>query len=333
MVNVQIKLDAPPAGNYEYKVCGIEMVYINQGEFYLGDGASVFSFKKGNTSNPYLVTSEASIPFSSNGSDLWTIYPGQNTFTIPNLYPKGFNAFYCMKYEISQGQYSDFLNTITQDAFQNHYDATKLNDTRFTISGAWPLMMAAAPDRACNWLSIDDLTSYLDWSALSPITELEFEKICRGNSINFPVANECAWGGNQITDANTITPGTNGLPTETVDDVIATGTGLANYSNGGIIGPLRCGFAARSNATRFEAGASYYGAMEMGGNLWEKVVITQNTSGTAYTGVLGDGTLSVTGDANQSLWPAPGTAIGSGLRGGDYTNTAAYVRTSDRSTS
>ena len=68
----------------------------------------------------------------------------------------------------------------------------------------------------------------------------------------------------------------------------------------------------------------------MGGNAAERVVTTVNTTGTAFNGTLGDGTLTVTGDANQATWPSPTTAVGSGFRGGDYYNVAARVQTSDR---
>ena len=34
-------------------------------------------------------------------------------------------------------------------------------------------------DRACNFLNWNDLAAYLQWAALRPMTELEFEKICR----------------------------------------------------------------------------------------------------------------------------------------------------------
>ena len=47
---------------------------------------------------------------------------------------------------------------------------------------------------ACNWLSWADVAAYLDWSGLRPMTELEFEKACRGP--NAPVAGEYAWGSN-----------------------------------------------------------------------------------------------------------------------------------------
>ena len=69
---------------------------------------------------------------------------------------------------------------------------------------------------------------------------------------------------------------------------------------------------------------------EFGGNVWERVVTTSTPTGTAFNGTLGDGTLSVTGDANQATWPAPATAIGAGFKGGDYISNATVVRTSDR---
>jgi hypothetical protein len=95
--NIQIKLDAPPPGNYEYKVFGIEMVYVKQDVFYAGDGTSNFTFKTGATNNPYLISSEAAVDFNPGGTNLWSNYPGQSSFTLPAAYPKGYNSFYCMK--------------------------------------------------------------------------------------------------------------------------------------------------------------------------------------------------------------------------------------------
>ena len=47
-----------------------------------------------------------------------------------------------------------------------------------------------------------DGAAYADWSGLRPMTELEFEKACRGNQT--PVANEFAWGTASITAATGI---------------------------------------------------------------------------------------------------------------------------------
>jgi formylglycine-generating enzyme required for sulfatase activity len=340
-VTIKLKLDAPPLGNYQYKVFGVEMVYVPEGAFYAGDGASTQKFKIGNTDSSFLITGEAPLLVSPVGSNLWTLSNTVGPFTLPAAYPKGYNAFYCMKYEISQGQYADFLNTIASDAAQNRYDQTLNNNSRYTISGAWPSITAAAYDRACNHLSIDDLIAFDDWAALSPLTELEFEKACRGNSINVSVAGEFAWGTNAVTSTTSITPGTDGQSNETVDDVIAPGSGLANYLGTNIIGPLRCGFAARTATSRLEAGASYYGLMEMSGNLYELCYNVDTTVfGRSYlfNGTHGDGELSVSpnpGYANQS-WPGElpldltTQYFSFAAKGGSWVSQADQLKVSDR---
>lgn len=182
---------------------------------------------------------------------------------------------------------------------------------------------------AMNYLSWGDLSAYLDWAALRPMTELEFEKVCRGTAPR--VAGEYIWGTTTINPfySNTLTNGykaNEGYAT-VINGACVYGLGSSSPS----YGPVRCGIFATGSSGRASAGASYYGAMEMGGNLWERVITTANATGTAFTGVLGDGTLTVLGESNQTNWPSPATAIGVGNRGGDYINTAVYVRTSDRS--
>ncbi len=341
-INVQLKLDAPPAGDFEYKVFGIEMVYINEGAFYVGDGVSTYSFKTGTTNNPYLVSGEGPIFMSNSGANLWSTSNTGGSFTLPAAYPKGYSAFYCMKYEISQGQYADFLNSIANDAFLNRYDGGKVDLSRYSISGSWPTMAASAPDRGCNWISIADLMAYLDWSALSPMTEIEFEKICRGP--NTPVAAEFAWGTSGITNADTITTGTDGTPNETVSNYIAPGTGPALYNISGPRGPLRCGFAARAGTARVEAGAAYYGVMDMSGNVWELCYTTDSSysfsAGTSFNGSHGDGELAITPNAGYSnqCWPAeitgnPNSPVYSfSARGGAWSSqfSGQFLRTSNR---
>lgn len=338
-VTIKLKLDAPPPGNYQYKVFGIEMVYVPEGAFYLGDGVSVNTYRTGLTHDPYLVTSENSITCGGSGASNLTADAGfSNGGILAAAYPKGFQSFYCMKYEISQGQYADFLNTITPDAVLNRFDPAKLNQNRYTITGAWPVITATAPDRACNWLSFFDLLAYLDWSALSPLTELEYEKACRGN-VNNPVAGEYAWSGITLTNANFIVPGTDGLPNEAIANMVDSGSGPANYGNDSVLGPLRCGFAATNATTRFKAGASYYGIMEMTGNVYDLCYSTFITmAGVNFDGTHGDGEISVTprvGYANQN-WPVeagiPTSEYYSDIfKGGSWIDTASQdMRVSNR---
>src|SRR5690606_11000094 len=51
-------------------------------------------------------------------------------------------------------------------------------------------------DIAANWLSWGDLAAYLDWSALRPLSELDYEKINRGQ--RFPKTNSYAWSSSQL---------------------------------------------------------------------------------------------------------------------------------------
>jgi hypothetical protein len=55
--------------------------------------------------------------------------------------------------------------------------------------------------------------------------------------------------------------------------------------------------------------------MELGGNLWERVVTLGNNAGRAFSGNHGNGTLNSNGDADVVGWP---DAAGTGWRGGAY---------------
>jgi formylglycine-generating enzyme required for sulfatase activity len=335
-----------PAGTYNYKVFGIEMVNAPQGAFDIGDATSALTYNS------------ISVTAASQSGGITAAAIGGSSVAVPNTFPVGYNSFYCMKYEVSQEQYVDFLNSLTYDQQKSRTYSDPIsapgtypifggagyrNGIRILTSGnnsTIPAVYAcdATPgvennvddgqNIAMNGLSWADLSAYLDWTALRPITELEFEKVCRGTAPR--VAGEYPWG------STTINPYySNGVSNafkanESVGSVLNGSCAYGLGSNSGSYGPLRCGIFATGSSGRASAGASYYGAMEMGGNLWERVIVTQNTTGTAFTGTLGDGTLTVTGDANQATWPAPETAVGVGIRGGDYVNTAIYVRTSDR---
>jgi len=335
-----------PAGTYNYKVFGIEMVNVPQAAFEIGDGLSTGTFNS-------ITVNAAS---QSGGITSATI--GGGGPTVPATFPMGYNSFYCMKYEISQLQYVEFLNSLTFAQQQTRIltDPTSAVGTYVTFGSAGyrngivietPGNNAAIPavfgcdattgvinnnndgqNIAMAYLSYADLAAYLDWAALRPMTELEFEKVCRGTMPR--VAGEYPWGDTTI-NAFYSTTVTNPLqPGEIANAVVngrcayALGSASPNY------GPLRTGLFATATSGRSSAGASYYGAMEMGGNVVERVVTVGNAAGVTYTGVLGDGTLTPTGQANQTNWPSVTTATGIGSRGGEYVSPATYVRTSDR---
>ncbi|MEI8203584.1 MAG: SUMF1/EgtB/PvdO family nonheme iron enzyme [Bacteroidota bacterium] len=321
-------------------VYGVEMVYVPAGAFSLGSGASTEygAFYKSPTNTvPYSVTSEAAISVGTTANYLYygnySPFCGDRLGPIPAAFPKGYNAFYCMKYEITQQEYVDFLNCLTYtqqstrtvDAVQtkapNSAAGTYLYyayPSRFKIkiatsgtNSSVPAIYATDnPYVAHNYLSWADLAAYLDWSGLRPMTELEFEKACRGP--NTPVANEYAWGSTSLTQNTGIT--NSGLINET-----STNGGNCTYGNSPYVGgPMRVGAFATASTSRVQAGATYYGVMEMSGNLNERPVTVGNSQGRAFTGLHGDGVLATNGDANVTYWPAPTSGLGAGFRGGSW---------------
>jgi formylglycine-generating enzyme required for sulfatase activity len=154
------------------------------------------------------------------------------------------------------------------------------------------------------------------------MTELEYEKACRGR--NSPVANEFAWG-----DANIASSAyaiqNSGTVNEAISSGYATGAGNCSYqlTTYSIPGPVRVGIYAAngSNSGRRTSGGSYYGIMELSGNVWELCVTCGNPAGRGFTGTHGDGVLSLNGNATKSDWPGyvsgeVTTGTGGGFRGG-----------------
>jgi len=299
----------------DVQVYAIEMVYIPQGEFAAGSGGSEASAFELTTINTADATAEGG-------------FPSGQTAANDASWPNGFNAFYCMKYEISQSQYATFLNTLSEEHAVIRY-ADQNNNSRFTIGGSHPNFTATAPDRACNYMAWGDGTAYADWSGLRPMTELEFEKACRGSEA--PVADEYAWGTADIYgDRYYIID--DGTPSAQIGNM-AAGTGNASYSttDGNINGPLRCGIFAASTvlARRVESGASFYGVMELSGNLMERTITIGNGTGRAFTGNHGDGALNAEGLMNVDGWPTE-AGSGGGARGGAYSRPAGDLRVSAR---
>jgi formylglycine-generating enzyme required for sulfatase activity len=315
----------------------IHMVYVPSEAFSVGDNnTSTNSLKQELSNNPVSISSENEI----------TVYEGAVGYTVPAAFPKGYGGFYIMRHELNQEQWRNFFNTLpTTGNYRINRDITsssgKNSDgvvVRNNISWDSSNLANAAtiPDRdspngqtycgvPVNYLSWDDLTAYLDWAGLRPMTELEFEKAARGPTA--PVNGEYAWGTASGTNASGVTNAGR------VSEVPANEGEQVNWL-GGVTGPLRHGsFASRNYglASRVNAGGSYYGALELSGNLWERVVTVANSDGRAFTGAHGDGALDSDGRANVSNWPAPTTASGSGLRGGSWNAAATAARVSDRS--
>ncbi len=314
-VPVTITLDNPPAGEYDYKVVGIEMVLVPSGAFYVGDSttASGVLSRAVGTINPFPIISEAAIPVGQKSAGAGfltsnTTNTGTATSALGAAYPKGFNAFYAMKYEISLGQFLDFLNSANGAAGSPalHGYTTPVGG-RNPVTGNYPFYTTTTPNRACGGISWAGLLAYLDWAALAPMTELEYEKLCRG--LNSPVAGEFATSTTSFTDINTLI--SDGTPMESTDTTTFHTTPINVGNDGNHLGPYRVGFATTANTTlRVQTGGSYYGAMELTGNVAERAVAIWNSATHSdvsnYNGSHGDGEISGSGFSDQG-WPAQST--------------------------
>lgn len=307
------------------KVFAIEMVYIPQGSFSVGDGVSAKRFHPvGDTLAAFQITSENALTIDgTTPGSLWAT-ADLATGNIPAGFPKGYNAFYVMKYEITQGQYTEFLNMLTSTQAAARIDTSEMKGDRFTIIGGFPLFSTNRPSRACNYLKYGDGAAYADWAGLRPISELEFEKAARGTAP--VVAGEYAWG-------DTIIDLTGGL--SGVEDGTETVTGGLNVNHGNFVdlssgdggkGPIRTGIFAATINTRNGSGGSFYGVMELSGNVWETVITCGVATSRIFDGSPGDGILNTAGDADVTGWPI--NALGG--RGGGWQNDQSHLRVSDR---
>lgn len=353
------------ASSTQFKMMAIEMVLIPEEGFYAGDGtagnAGQLEFGGASSALPGALNSEGGMSFGNSAGQWYYNSPGSHNtgeaadgavFEVSEAFPKGFHAFYIMKYEITEGLWVAFFNTLNanqkseRDITGNHASlAGKNSDStvnRNTISWTSGDATTSRETRACGYLSYVDMAAFADWAALRPMSELEFEKACRGPL--YPVSGEYAWGTTSATAAATLSGTENG--TETVSTSNANVVyNNQNFSGGDTgTGPVRAGiFATASTTTREQTGGSYYGVMEMSGNLWEHVVTLGNATGRGFAGTHGDGILtniaSYYGNATNTDWPGVNAtqsrgvtgATGAGLKGGGWINTSSQLlEVSDR---
>lgn len=300
----------------ETRVFATEMVYVPEGSFVVGDGVSAGRLRNRDIETDYVIISDtASVPIirrinensggGISGTPTFTIWvdgkkgidlAGNGVYAKPD-FPTGYNAFYCMKYEVTQGQYADLLNTLSWDPalvnpeginnvtndYTTFFPKPAMIGQRFTITLKDSVYVAARPDRGCNMMTGFGLT-FADWSGLRPMSEFEFEKACRGPLA--PVPNETAAGVSYIAnmpDARSILSGEeNGTEKVSTNASYIPYIYSTNIGGDGGTGPLRAGIWATDSSTRIRSGATYYGIMDMTNNLLEYIVyydLDQNFNG------------------------------------------------------
>jgi hypothetical protein len=281
----------------EVRVYAIEMVYIPEGEFNVakafnnsttgncGGNLVYRNFNAPGNNHPVINTRLSSILSYNDGTNTATIrikgdagIDTDNNGSIDNTtYPTGYMAFYCYKYELTEQQYADFLNTLTSSQI------TSLGIAGVNITLTNGQYFSSTPNRACSNSTATRLLAYADWSGVRPMTLLEFNKVSYGplqpvyydnapGSCAKGIAGYPAWGNPSAGGCN----------------FAAMGAPLADV-----------GSFATTSSTRIQAGASYYGILDLTGNAHEPVVkmnyfTFQNTNG--------NGTLASNGNADISNW-------------------------------
>lgn len=291
----------------EWQVYALEMVYVPAGAYYLGDpdtlsrtAAAFFGndpnslFKVEQEDQPIAIGSQ---PGQLNYRPNEPIYQGDRQGPIPAAFPKGAQAFYIQKYEITQGSYASFLNNLGAQAsyFRSNFGGKDYSKSRGSLQFENDRYAAKSPNRPLNFVSWDDGCAFADWAGLRPMTELEFEKACRGPEA--PIAHQFPWGSDNKKDLARFVD---------LDDELKLKAGNSE--------------AQLSDQTRAVFGASYWWVMDLAGSLWERVVSIGHPSGRAYRGTHGDGRLSGYGYATNADWPFGDDERtgGYGYRGGGY---------------
>ena len=356
----------------DIKVFAIDMVRVPAGAFHVGSGggeAGAFGVG-GAAPGPFLVDATWSGPAAAGGSVrrigtepgmLWAGDAATRGVAAPLHagFPTGHDAFYCMRYELTRGQFVDFLNTLSAAEFadtsagdEGHAVRHVTAAGRYGLQGAWPGLVARRPHQACNLLSWWDGAKHASWAALRPLTELEYEKACRGP--RRALAGEYAWGTAAIAKAEYAVADEGGRGERIVGGALDTagnanhdltlpaffGGPVSPYINGVPGGPMRPGIFATATTGRIPAGGSYWGIMELSGNVREQVVTVADAAGRSFGGSHGDGTATPPAD-----WPparfskrnpkdaGKADGRGSGVRGGSYADMPDALRVSDRSRS
>lgn len=331
-----------------FEILGIEMVYVPEGEFYAGDGRvpNTFNFSAGTSTQPVLINALK----QTNGIGSAINYTSSNAYgspvPLPATFPLGYKGFYCMKYEATIGIFAEFINSLNYDQQANHLNDVgggsnlpNVQGAYFDCSNCWAMWTKVTTPGVYNTvaaiftpqfpyqvegnLSWKASAAFLDWSGLRPMTEFEFEKACRGPLV--PVANEYPWGSTTIS----VQQVASNYGDPNANTAIVEGPCFYNGWDGS---PQRPGAFARSTTNRSQSGATYYGILDMAGNVVEQCVGGAGFDYSTFTTANGDGALSSSGYANTTGWPSSGgVSSGTIFRGGWYaTNNPIYSQVSDR---
>lgn len=276
---------------------------------------------------------------------------------LPVNFPSGYEGFFAMKYEVTQQQYVSFLNkldrnsqmvrTVGEDLATIREGEYVFGDNRKQPSfrngivlmtlgenSGLPNVFACDlnPDNlpnslddgqtvACNYLSPSDLLAYADWTGLRPLSELEYEKMCRRTFPGEVADGEFAWNSVSASFGKTLNDA--GKESEYY--------GEGNVNAGNHVGPVRAGSFLRSGRNREQAGISFWGVEDLSGNLAE-IYYNADVYGRQLNGsVHGNGEVGSNGDTDVPAIQWSRDTLAFGVRGGSFESERKELAVSDRS--
>jgi formylglycine-generating enzyme required for sulfatase activity len=344
-------------GEQPFKVWvgALEMVRIPTCSFFAGDplgpkGPTSCLYRAGTGEHlAYRVDSEDEIAVGSSDGQLTWNNTGQmgQPANVPAAFPKGHRAFYLLKHQVTQAEYTDFINHLNGNQITIRFPYGGQGEYRYAIYKTMSQpRVSTRPERAANWMSWADARAFLWWAGLRPMTELEYEKAARGPAQ--PVSGEYAWGSTTLVQSIVILGDESGCPI--VQGNCNIGNPMQLFQGGdGSQGPVpddafrasryqdhaeatyRVPDSEQTFTPREETGASYYDIMGLSGNLWEFVVSLGTDKGRSYVGEHGTGNLdAAAGPAGENTWPTPDND-GIGFRGGSWYTKTTSGRIADRS--
>ena len=188
----------------EVRVFSTEMVYIPEGEFNCGGSNSYgkfyndISFTMPSYSGNPVVNQRLTPPIrllSTYSTNLFRVKGDagidyDNDESIDNTtFPTGYRPFYVMKYELTEQQYTDMLNTcdsiikeqIKPDPYYYYSSTIFLNNGNYFTS---------KPNKACNAFNSKKYLAMKNWYGLRQISQLEMNKLTFGPLAPFDISGQ-----------------------------------------------------------------------------------------------------------------------------------------------
>ncbi len=271
----------------EVRVFAVEMVYVPEGEFncaknytpYIGNytcyapagNVVVINNRLSPTISLFDGTSFDMRIKGGVGTDY------NNDGIIENTsYPTGYSAFYCLKYQLSEQQYTDFLNTLTQTQVANVGIA---GISIFSNDGQY---FSSNPNLGCKNGNSLRLFSFGDWSGLRPMSFWEYNKAMYG-----PI--QPVLGTSNIGSFEIFTAGGQYFGFSSVPEWGGSGNSTRGTSDATFYGIMQMTAAAKEDD---DDNVNFYNTMEP----------AIKPSGFNFSGLNGDGVISSTGESDVLGW-------------------------------